>query len=426
MSYLLKLIENSVSYFHTIQEAKKRLKQSGFKELAESENFHIAPKGKYFVVRDDGALIAFILPSNKRIKKAHILMSHGDSPTFRVKPNGEFQKENMLLWALETYGGPIYSTWFNRSLSVAGRVFYESNKTMKSALVDLNHLALIISQLPIHIDRKVNTEGMKINAQEHLNALVSLRAEKDKDKKWLELELKKHLKATSILNHELFVYPREKPEFLGPDKNLFSAPRIDNLGSVAASLEAFCKESKKSHSDQLNMMYIASHEEVGSRTYSGADSPFFKSVIERVFHQMEMTFDEIQQCYAQSMAYSIDGSHALDPKHCEHFEKRHTPLLGEGVTIKIDSTACYANHSELIAKLQKLSQKRQIKIQFYLKKGDQRQGSTIGPLFIKNLGIKTLDIGLAQLSMHSAIEVASLRDYDQLVKMLCLILNDQL
>ncbi len=430
MSYLFKFIKNSVSYFHTIEQAKLLLSTHGFEELDEKNEFTLKANGKYYVIRDDSALIAFVIPTKKQISKAHILLSHADSPTFRIKPNGEYQNENMLLWGLETYGGPIYSTWFNRNLGFAGRVFYEQNKKIHSTLVRFDDNPIIITQLPIHIDRNINTEGMKVNAQEQLNALVALQEKdpknKETSKNLLESCLKKKIKFTKLLNHELFVYPLEEPRFLGFDKDLFSAPRIDNLASASASLEAFCESSKQTSETHLNMIYLASHEEVGSRTFSGADSPFFGSVFERIFFQLGLSFEKLQQCLAQSTAYSIDGSHALDPKHKDSYEPRHTPLLGNGITIKVDSSACYAYNAQMVARLQALPAKHQIKFQTYLKKGDQRQGSTIGPIFTKNLGVKTLDIGLAQLSMHSSCEVGSCCDYDQLVKLLSLILKDQL
>ncbi len=426
MSYLFKFIEGASSYFHAIELAKKKLISSGFAELDEKKEFQLKLKGKYFVTRDDGALIAFVVPSKKKIKKSHILLSHSDSPTFRIKPNGEFQKENMIFWGLETYGGPIFSTWFNRNLGVAGRVFYEHNNKIKSSLVNLDQAPVMITQLPIHIDRKVNTEGLKVDAQKHLNALVTLTDKKTSKVSFLESYLKAELKYKKLLNHDLFLYPLESPQFLGLGNDLFSSPRIDNLASASASLEAICKRAKSPSEDHLNMIYLASHEEVGSRTASGADSPFFKNIFERIFYQLDQSFESMQQCLANSLALSIDGSHALDPKSKDCFEERHTPLLGKGVTLKVDASACYAYSSELIAKMNALLPKHKIQIQTYIKKGNERQGSTIGPIFTKKLGIKTLDIGLAQLSMHSVCEVASCRDYDQLVKLLGLILKDQL
>ena len=426
MSALLKFIENSVSSFHTVENSKQKLLAKGFVELDEKKEFHLQPKGKYFVIRDGGALIAFIMPSLKKIDKSFILLSHTDSPTFRVKPEGEYQKENMLFWGLETYGSPIYSTWLNRDLGIAGRIYYEKDKMIKSELVDIQDAPVIISQLPIHIDRTVNSEGVKIKAQEHLNALVNLSEKKFAKTTYLETLLKKRVNYQRLLNHELFLYPIDPPRFLGEGKDLFSAPRIDNLVSVYASVEALLERSKKASPSHLNMIYLASHEEIGSRTISGMDSPFFKNIFERAYLQVDPSFERMQACLANSLALSIDGSHALDPKSKDRFEPRHTPVLGRGVAIKIDSSACYAYSSEIIAKIKALPKNSQIKIQNYLKKGDERQGSTIGPIFAKKMGIKTLDLGLAQLSMHSIREVASCRDYDQLVKLLILVLTDQL
>lgn len=426
MSHLLKYIEKSVSSFHAIELAKEKLLSQGFVELDEKEEFKLKLKGKYFVIKDDEALIAFIMPSEKKIEKAHILLSHSDSPSFRIKPDGEYQKENMLFWSLEVYGSPIYSTWLNRDLGIAGRIYYEKDNAIKSKLIQIEEAPVIISQLPIHIDRQVNTEGIKIKAQEHLNALVNL-----SDKKWikttyLETLIKKKVSYQSLLNHELFLYPIDPPRFLGQKKDLFSAPRIDNLVSAYASIEALIESSKKSSHSLLNMIYLASHEEVGSRTVSGMDSPFFRSIFERAFYQVETSFESLHKCLAQSLALSIDGSHALDPKSKDLFEPRHTPLLGKGVAVKIDTGSSYSYSAEIIARIYALSKKHQIKIQNYIKRGDQRQGSTIGPIFTEKMGVKTLDLGLAQLSMHASREVASCCDYEQLVKLLTLVLKNQL
>jgi len=301
---------------------------------------------------------------------------------------------------------------------------YEKDKEIKSKLINIDDAPVIISQLPIHIDRTVNTEGTKIKAQEHLNALVSLTDKTFTKTTYLETLIKKEVSYQKLLNHELFLYPMDPPRFLGKGKDLFSAPRIDNLVSVFASIEALVERSKKASQTHLNMIYLASHEEIGSRTVSGMGSPFFKNIFERVFYQIDETFEGMQQCIANSIALSIDGSHALDPKSKDLFEPRHTPLLGKGVAIKIDTGASYAYSAEIIAKIQALSKKHQIKIQNYIKKGDQRQGSTIGPIFTEKMGIKTLDLGLAQLSMHAIREVASCRDYEQLVKLLGLVLKD--
>lgn len=426
MSYLLKYIENSITAFHAVEEAKKKLLSKGFTLLDEKKEFRLKPKGKYFVIRDGASLIAFIMPSGDEIEKSQILLSHTDSPTFRIKPQGEYQVENMLFWGLEVYGSPIYSTWLNRDLGIAGRIFYEKDKVIKSKLVQIDEVPVMISQLPIHIDRKVNSEGLKLKAQEHLNALATLTEKKFSKTTYLESLLKKKVTFQKLLNHELFLYPLDPPRFLGQGKDLFSSPRIDNLVSVCASLEALFEKGKRTSKKDLSIVYLASHEEVGSRTYSAADSPFFKSIFERIFYSLDESFERLEICKSKSIALSLDGSHALDPKSKELFEPKHTPLLGHGVAVKIDTGASYAYSAEIIAKLQNLSKKHQIKIQNYLKRGDVRQGSTIGPIFAEKMGIQTLDLGLAQLSMHASREVASCRDYDQLVKLLGLVLKDQL
>ncbi|MCH9633732.1 MAG: putative M18 family aminopeptidase 2 [Chlamydiae bacterium] len=417
MSNLFSCIENSPSAYHTVETVVSELKKKKFKELKESSPFKLKKGERYYVKRDSGALIAFVVPQ-KSIKAARIYLSHTDSPTFRIKPQGEYQHENMIFWSLEVYGGPIYASWLNRDLGLAGRIFVEDQGKVKEELVHITDHPAMITQLPIHIDRKVNSEGLKISAQQHLNALATLTDKKELKTSYLEKILKKEKPFKKLLNHELFLCPLESPRFLGEGKDLFSAPRIDNLLSVYASVEALIQNLKSHFSDTMPMIYLANHEEIGSKTYSGADSPFFKSIFERIFYQEKMDYDALQQCCANSLALSLDGAHALDPKSPEQFEPRHTPLLGKGIAVKIDTGASYSYSNLILSKIQLLADKHKIKIQNYLKRGDQRQGSTLGPMFVEKTGIPALDLGCAQLSMHSVKEVASLRDYEGLVKLL--------
>lgn len=415
MTRLFNYIEGSPSAYHATHLAVQSLKKAGFTELHEQKDFKLKPKGKYYVVRDSGSLIAFIVPE-KNIERSIVYLSHTDSPTFRLKPDGEHHHKNMLMWGLEVYGGPIYASWLNRNLGIAGRIFVEKENGISEELIQIEDHPVMITGLPIHIDRTVNSEGLKLSAQEHLNALVSLKTKSKSS--YLESLLKSKCRFKKLLTHELYLYPLERPDFIGGDKDLFSAPRIDNLVSAHASLEALLAVHKSAFKETMPMIYLANHEEIGSRTYSGADSCFFMSIFKRIFYQGSQDFEKLQQCLFQSFALSLDGAHALDPKSLDKFEPRHTPFLGEGVAIKIDTGASYSYSSELLAKIKQLASKHQIKIQNYLKRGDQRQGSTLGPMFVEKTNIPALDLGVAQLSMHSVREVASLRDYEQLVKLL--------
>ncbi len=419
MSPLLSFLNESITPYHAIHLIEKLLQKRGFKPLDEKETFKLKPKGKYYVIRDSGSLIAFIVPE-KTIENARVLLSHSDSPTFRLKPKGEHVKGNMIFWDLEVYGGPIYAAWLNRDLAVAGRIFVEDKGEIKEHLVNLKDYPVMITGLPIHIQRTVNTEGLKLSAQEHLSALAGLTDKKELKTSLLESLLKKTVKSGDLLHHELYLYPLEEANYLGYKNDLISSPRIDNLWSAYGSIEAFLKLKESAVKTSMPMLYIANHEEIGSRTYSGADSSFFISIFERVFYQKKQSFENLKQCLAKSMALSLDGAHALDPKSEKEFEPRHTPLLGEGVTIKIDTGGAYSYSSTILALIQKVAKAHKIKIQNAVKKGDQRQGSTLGPLFVEQTGIAAIDLGCAQLSMHSVREVASLKDYDQMIKLLTL------
>lgn len=416
MSDLFQYIRNSHSAFHATKEAIALLKKHDFNPLDETRAFNVKPGGRYYIVRDSGALIAFRVPL-KEIKQTRVMLSHTDSPTFRIKPHGEYQHENMILWGLEVYGGPIYASWLNRDLGIAGRIFVEKQGRIKEELIHIDDHPVTIAQLPIHINRTVNSEGLKLSAQEHLHALATLSNKKEKKGEYLLSLLKKKVTFTKLLQHELYLCPLDEPRFLGEGKDLFSAPRIDNLVSVHASLKALFEVSRKACQESMPMLYLANHEEIGSKTYAGADSTFFKSVFKRVFYQNKGSYEKLQACYAQSMAFSLDGAHAMDPTNKDKFEPDHTPLVGKGVTIKIDTGAAYSYSSSIIAHVRSLASKHKIDLQNSLKRGDARQGSTLGPMFVEKIGIPALDLGCPQLSMHSIREVASLRDYQQLVKL---------
>lgn len=415
MTSLLSFLDQSKTAYHAANQAKQKLKKAGFKELFEQDTFKLKAGSKYYVCRDGGSLIAFIVPQ-KPIEKARVLLSHLDSPSFRLKPNGEYVQDKMLLAALEVYGGPIYASWYNRDLAFAGRIFVEKSGKIEEILVDLQEHPVVITDMPIHLNRTVNSEGLKVSAQKHLNALIQMWGDKELKQSHIEKLLKKKYKFQTLLNHELYLYPLENARLLAGD--LVSSARIDNLFSASASLEALLAHHKQPSKDTLAIAYMANHEEIGSRTYSGADSHFFMDVLKRIFEQQpEYSHEAFSKCLARSSALSLDGSHAFDPKNADQFEPRHTPHLGEGVSVKVDTGAAYCYSHALLASIQLLAKKNQIQIQNYLKRGDQRQGSTLGPLFVQKTSIPTLDMGCAQLSMHSAREVASLRDYQQLVKL---------
>lgn len=417
MNALFHFIEKSHSAYHATEQAIALLEKENFEKLEETKPFHIKKGGKYFVVRDSGSLIAFIVPQ-KGIDQTCVFLSHTDSPTFRIKPKGESQQENMVLWGLEVYGSPIYASWLNRDLGIAGRIFVEEKGKIKEELIHIDEHPVTITQLPIHIDRNVNTEGLKISAQEHLQALATLSEKKVENGEYLLSLLKKKKPFSKLLQHELYLCPIDPPRFLGSGNDLFSAPRIDNLLTAHACLKALIEVSEDSFKEVMPMIYLANHEEIGSRTYSGADSPFFKSVFERVFYQLGGDFETLQTCYAKSMALSLDGAHALDSKNKEKFEPTHTPILGKGIAIKIDTGSSYSYASALVAQMRSIANKNNLDTQNALKRGDARQGSTLGPMFVEKVGIPALDLGCPQLSMHSIREVASLRDYEQLVKLL--------
>ncbi len=415
---LLTFIKNSPSPFHVVREATAGLLKAGFRPLDSKEKFSLERGGKYFIVRDGSSLLAFIVPQVP--KRAVILLSHVDRPGFRLKPQGEYVHENMILWPLEVYGSPVYTTWMNRDVQIAGRVFVDRNGKLEEEVISLEEYPMTITQLPIHLDRNVNTEGCKLSAQEHLHLLAGLKG-KDFTGSYLESLLRKKISFTKPVHHELYLSSLDFPQFLGGEKNLFAATGIDNLCSVAASLEAIVSVEE---TECMPMIYCADHEEVGSRSFSGADTSFFSRTFQRIFSSLGLSYEDCQICAENSFALSLDGVHAFDPKYKDRFEPSHTPFLNGGVVLKADSSGSYADTSSLSAKIKHLADKHHYPLQVYMKRGDARQGSTLGPLFLQHTGIETLDLGIPQLSMHSIREVAAWEDYRQLAALSTLALRE--
>lgn len=403
-------LENSPTALHAVESAKNHLQ--GFFELKEEEDWPLKPDGRYFCVRE-GSLIAFILPS-KKISSALILASHTDSPSFKIKPNGEFEKEGMRMLGLEIYGAPLLTSWLNRELGIAGKVLYLDKKgDIKEALVNIKNSPCIIPQVAIHLDREVNEKGLVLNKQEHLAALASL----SKDKEYLLPLLKKLLPIKTLLSHDLFLYPLEKPGEFG---DLFASYRLDSLASVFTGLQAF--SHAKPSSTELRMLALFDQEEIGSGTSTGAQSPFFSHIFERICPSRE----SLLKIIPNSLSVSIDLGHAVHPNYPEKHDSQHKPILGSGVLIKTHAQKKYATDVKSIKRILEALHDKKIPYAIVSGRNDIPSGSTIGPILASSTGIPTIDIGIGQLSMHSARELIASADLKALYALLKELLSRQL
>ncbi len=408
---LLTFLDASPSPWHALAVVLKKLQAQGFELLQEQEAWNIKPEGRYVVLRDGSSLLAFILPKNLPIQ-AKIAASHTDSPTFKLKPQASFQKENMTLLGLEMYGSPLLSSWLNRDLGIAGRIFYQSDQEILQKLVCLDRHPVVIPQLAIHLDRQVNENGLILNKQEQLQALAALEIETDKKnaKSYLEdVLLKEELQNCPLLGHDLFVYPLEKARLVGYDQQLLASYRLDSLSSVQAALAGFLESQLPSEST-LKMLALSNHEEIGSLTAQGANSPFLLHCLERICLGLNYSREQYLRLLPSSFCLSIDLAHALHPNYSDKHELRHPILLHKGIVIKSSAQQRYASNAPTTAVIVDLCKSKQIPYQHFVSKGDIPAGTTIGPLYATVTGIPTVDVGCPQLSMHACRELMSCAD----------------
>lgn len=410
---LVEFLNTSPTAWHAVENAVSKLSEQGFEELSEADRWQLKPGGRYYIIRNGSTLCAFVMPT-KTPESVRVVASHTDSPAFKIKPQAEFRKENMIMLGVEIYGAPLLASWLNRDLGIAGRVLLKRQKTIEERLVLIDDAPLIIPQLALHLDRTVNEAGPILNKQEHLSALAALDTKKASKTSYLEKLLKrKYADFQELLSYDLFLYPLEPARLIGEDQQMIASYRIDSLGSVHAALSGFL-ESGKPHSHCLKMIVFWDHEEIGSHSANGAASPFFQHTLERIAQSREAYF----QLMNRSLCVSVDLTHAMHPNYADRHDPRHAILMNQGIAIKVNSQHRYATDARSAAVIIDLCQKLKMPFQHYVARNDIPSGSTIGPIHASQTGMPTVDIGISQLSMHSNRELAGCQDYLDMRKLL--------
>lgn len=411
LEQFLQFLEDSPTAWHAVENLRQSFNEANYIELTEGESWKLLPGKNYFVQRNGSSLLAFKMPSDFP-KTALICGSHTDSPGLKLKPNAEFVKENLLMLSAEVYGAPLLSSWLNRDLGIAGRAIgLDAKGKIKQSLINLKQFPAIIPQLAIHLDRKVNDEGLILNKQEHLAAIYG-RANKNNS---LEKQILQYSGLKSLLSHDLFLYPLEKPQFSGLDNAFISSYRLDSLASVHAISEAFLKD-KHVDRDNLKIAAFWDNEEIGSATAQGADSPFLSNVLERIYLAVKGSREDYLKMIAQSMCVSIDLTHAFHPNYTEKAEPNHRIYFNGGIALKTHASHAYATNALTAAKILKIAKDSHIPVQHFVSRNDIRSGTTIGPIHASVTGMPTVDIGIGQLSMHSVRELIASDDYLMLAK----------
>ena len=417
---LKSFLDGSPTSYHAVVQMGNRLALHDYIPLHENEKWHLEMGKKYFVARG-GAFLAFRMPSQK-IDQCTIIGAHTDSPALKIKPNPEIFKDNMTFLSTEVYGGPLLSSWLNRDLCIAGRIVVQNKDGgIEEHLVHIDDALVSIPQLAIHLDRDVNDKGLFINKQEHLKALVGLDLPKEKV---LESLLKRSKSFHTLLSFDLMLVPIEPSRYIGANSELISSYRIDNLVSAHAAITAM-GVSNHSPATTLQIASFWDHEEIGSKTSEGAYGSLLQDVMTRIFSQSNLSIEDVAIVKSKSICVSVDMAHAFNPNYESKYDANHKPLLGKGITIKYNADHKYATNGPTAAFIIKHCQDLRIPYQSFTVRSDMSCGSTIGPITEHSLGIKTVDIGCPQLSMHSIREVISTQDYADLCLLLKNILNQE-
>lgn len=415
LQQLFTFIEKSPTCFHAVSNLEKMLEGAGFQKLEEKNKWDISIGGKYYVNRNDSSIIAFTIPdcSFNEIKGFHMVAAHSDSPCFKLKEIPEnIVDKAYLKWNVEKYGGMILSTWLDRPLSVAGRIVGKTKEGLQSSLVNLDRDVAIIPNVAIHMNRDMN-KGVEYNPQIDMQPLVGAA---DAKGTYLELLAKEAgIKKEDILGTDLFLYNRDKCRVIGLDEAFIAGPRLDDLECAYAGMYSLIKGQSLQY---INLCAVFDNEEVGSGTKQGADSTFLKDVLTRICTKLGM--DEETYCcmLANSFMISADNAHALHPNHTEKADAENRPILNGGIVIKHHGSQRYATDAYSAAVMKDICQQADVPCQTYANRSDMVGGSTLGNISTSQVSVSTVDIGLPQLAMHSAMETAGAKDIGYLIEAL--------
>lgn len=404
---LIKFIDESPLNYFAVENSKKLLKENGFKEVKEDDKWKLVEGGKYFVTRDDTALIAFTVGGELR-KGFDIIGSHTESPTFKIKSNPEMTSYGYLKLNTEVYGGAIFSTWLDRTLSIAGKVAYKEDGQIKNKLINIDRDLLTIPNPAIHMNREVN-KGFAYNPQDQLSPILKVVNDDFEKEGYLQKFIAKEagLKAEDILDMDLGLYDRQKGSILGADNDMYQVGRIDNLGAVHASLKAMID----SKNEKFNVLVLNDNEEIGSRTRTGAFSPFLRDVLERIGFLLGYDFEDIKIALSNSYIISADQAHAIHPNFTQYSDPTNIVRMNEGLVVKVAANGAYTSSVVSVPRLVNIANNIGENIQKFHNRSDKQGGSTIGPITTSVLGIKSIDVGEPILSMHSIRETGGCDDH---------------
>ena len=406
---LLKFIDRSPSAFHVIYNMKEELLKAGFTELKENDKWEICKGGKYFVTRNLSSLIAFKIPENN-FKSFNIMASHSDSPSFKIKENPEIDVDGKYTKLnVEGYGGMLNAPWFDRPLSVAGRIITEKDGRIETVLCNADRDLLIIPNLAIHQNRNAN-DGYKYNNQVDMLPLFG-----DGEAKGSLFKIIAgcaEVNEEDIIGSDLFLYNREEGRIWGAHNEFISSSQLDDLECAYASLQGLLKAENP---ESVTVHCVLDNEEVGSGTKQGAESTFLKDTLMRINLCLGKTDEEYRMALASSFMVSADNAHAVHPAHTDKADPTNHSYLNGGVVIKHSANQKYTTDAVSAAVMKIILKKAGIPYQVFVNRSDMAGGSTLGNISNTQVALNTVDIGVAQLAMHSPYETAGLKDVTYLI-----------
>lgn len=415
---LVDFLYDSPSACHGVKATQKILDENGFIEIKETDKWNLQAKGKYYVIKNDSALIAFEIGTGDIEETGlRLIGAHTDVPGFRIKPNPQMISEGKYIKLnTEVYGGPILHTWFDRPLSIAGKVSLKGASPLKpeTRLVNINKPLLIIPSLAIHMNREVN-EGFKINRQVDTLPLLGLINDKLEKEDYLMNILAEELQVNKedILNFELGLYEYEKGMLIGMNEELISSGRFDDLWMVYAGIKALVDSRENA---ATKVMICIDNEEIGSLTAEGANSTLLNNILERITLGLGKDREGYYRTLANSIMISADLAHAVHPNLGDKHDPTNRPVLEGGPVLKIAASGSYSTDSFNGAVFAGVCEAAGVPFQKFVNRSDVRGGTTIGPVTAANLTIPVIDMGAPVLGMHSIRELASVKDNYYTVK----------
>ena len=400
----IEFLKNSPTPYHVCENIQSVLEECGFVKLSEGEDWNVNEGGKYFVVRGSG-LVAFTVGSLDDFS-FKIAAAHTDSCALKIKENPLVKSEYCALLNVETYGGGAWHTFLDRPLQIAGRVIKRQGSVLKEETVTSSFLVQIPS-LAIHQNRTVN-DGLAINAQTDLKPMISL----NENGIVMEDVLKK-LTDGSVVSYDLFLVNADLPHSFGLHNEFLSSPRLDDLASVYAGIQALLAAPENGG---INVFAAFNSEEIGSVTPDGADGDFLENTLRRITYALRFDDNEYYKALSSSFLLSVDNAHATHPNHPEKTDPTNRPTLGGGIAVKSHASGAYITDALSSAIVKTLFDNAEVIYQAFFNRSDVRSGSTLGVSFRRHLSLSGADIGITQLSMHSANETIAWSDLDELTK----------